>query len=223
MKNYTLCFTVIFLMVTIGLHAQSAAMQAQRHTMQFHQQAMQAHRQAMQSHQMFMNMHIMRSNNMMVRKTNGKYKFNIITLDGDTIVASKKVKINFLEPLAKLTIKTKEGERSFAPHETKEIFIKQKSNYVKGILRDSIWIFNTFSTSEVKFYGLAPVKELGYLNWFQAEGDSVRVITKENMQQLMKGYEKAEKALDKGKTGHAIYYYIREDNKRNKDKEQKKH
>lgn len=203
--------------LTIGIYAQSAAMEAQRVNQQFQQQAIQAHRQAVHSHQQFMNMHIMRTMNTPVNKTSGKYKFNVVTTEGDTIKASKKLKISFFAPLTELTIKTKEGEKTFKPEQTKEIFIKKKSDYIRGIQQDSIWIFNTWSTTNVKFFGTNPEKELGYLGWFQEEGGPIRVIAEDNMEKLMQGYDKALKALNKGKVGHAVYYYIKENKKREKE------
>ncbi|WP_101688332.1 hypothetical protein [Dysgonomonas massiliensis] len=220
MKKYQLIFmfAFAFMLMAIGLNAQNAAMQAQRVTQQHQQHAMMAHRAHMQMQRQFEHMNLMRMN-MHVKKIDGKYKFNVVTADGDTVVARKRLRVHFSKPMSEIKIKTDDGERIFKPADTKEIFIKHKSDYIKGIPNDSIWIFNTFSSSDVKFYGMFPAIEMGYLGWFQTEGDSIRTITKDNMQELMQGYDKSLKALKKNKTGHAIYYYLKEEKKRSKSKD----
>lgn len=259
------------------LQAQSAAMQAQRQTAQFQQFAMQSARLFHQQSQMFQNMYIMR-NNMRgnLPSAGGKYKFSVVTLNGDTIKAKKNVKISFYEPIKTLELKTDLGMETIKPKETKEIFVKKGKHVLTGIpytvynktkkaesdsiqteakqktenpikelqiktgleetsfgskstleflkdkqtqdktIREVYWIFKTYSIDNINFYSPFPEYDVAYLLLYQIGDDSIKSITPEVITELVKGNEKAEKALRKKKPGKALDIFIKAEMKKRK-------
>ncbi len=213
MRNYTQIGILLSLFLVISLHvdAQSHAMQAQR-------VAMQAHNNFIHQSRMFQNMVLMNNMNRGTGKQKfaEKYKFSIIDLDGDTIQAKKKVKINFNEPIKNLKIKTKSGEETFNPKETKEVFIKKGKQQISGIPYDNYWAFNTYSVNNLKLYSPFPEVGMGYVTLYQLGNDSIKPITSDVVAELVKGNEKAEKALSKNQMGKALDVYIKAEKKKEK-------
>lgn len=151
------------------------------------------------------------------KKNQGKYKFYIVALNGDTIDSKKKLKVLFTKPIDKLTYGKKSKQITYTPDQTKEIFVKDKSKTIRGIPHEDNWVFNTISTQNVKFYAPFPESDIAYITYYQPEGDSIKVLNKDAMKMLVAGNAKAQKQLEKGKTGKALKIFIDSEHKKEKN------
>ncbi|WP_165045118.1 hypothetical protein [Dysgonomonas sp. ZJ709] len=206
MYNYkhTLLLLLILLCPSLQstIHAQVSAMH------------MRMHQQAMYTNDMMRRFRTQGMDIGNTKKTQAKYKFYIVNLNGDTLDTKKKIKIPFYQPISKLTYKNKSGEISFTPDQTKEIFVKKLNRTISGIENGGYWAFKTFSTSSLNLYAPFPEDDINFVTHYQLKGDSIRVLTIESAEKIVAGNEKAMKALKKKKLHNAMKIYLKSEMKR---------
>ncbi|MFV0420485.1 MAG: hypothetical protein ACK5KT_17390 [Dysgonomonas sp.] len=207
------CKTFILLLAILSCSIISE-LKAQAHA----QAAMRTHMQAVRTHEQmtrqFQHMNLMMMNGQKVKKFQEKYKFNIVTLNGDTILNKKKITVSFSKPIKEIMIKYKKEKNTYTPDQTKEIYLKQSGRIVTGIPYNDYWIFNMHSTGNLKLYAPFPEKDITYAAFYQMPGDSIKMITEEFVTRLVAGNLKAEKQLKKRKVLKALEIYIKEENKK---------
>ncbi len=213
MKNIRGLLFISFI-ITIGFTNHTFAQQHAMNAMRVHQQAVRTH---MHQAQQFQNMVLMNQHNRMIKKYSGKYLFNVVTPDGDTITATKKTKVEFFSPVKELTIKVDKEKKEFKPEDTKQIYFYQSKKKTEAIPYRDQWIFNTISTDKVKFYSNFPEPEIASLVLYQQPGDTIKEISVDDMKILMQGNEKALKDLEKKKLTNALSHYIKAEHKKEKD------
>lgn len=206
-KIFILLLAILPCGINSGLKAQAHA-----------QAAMRTHMQAVRTHQQmarqFQHMNLMRMDGSRVKKHEGKYKFNIVTLSGDTIINKKKTTVLFSKPIKEITIKNKKVTSIYTPDQTKEIYFKRAGRIINGITHEDYWIFNMHSTKNLKLYAPFPEEDITYAALYQFNGDSIKMITEKFVKELITGNAKAEKAFNKNKILKALEIYIKEENKK---------
>lgn len=204
---------ILILLFFIGISALSLQLKAQPHA----HAAMRTHMQAVRTHQQmasqFQNRNIMMSNWMHMKKYQEKYKFTIVTNDGDTI-SNKKIKVSFLEPFKEIVIKNKKEKITYTPKEVKELYLSKSGRTINGIPYKDYWIFNMHSTPNFKLYSPFPQEEIDYATLYQMNGDTIKEITEDFVKELVAGNAKAEKELKKKKVMKALSIYLKEENKK---------
>lgn len=215
--------TLLTLILFFGsLLCQAQMSQIQQMNQQMHQRM---HMQAIQNSQRFMNnMMWQMSMNKPAKKVYDRYKFEIVTLSGDTITSNKKTGISFYSPVDSITLVDKDKkERVVYPKETKNIFIKQKWGTVVGTPynNSSSWLFKTDSVNNVKFYAIFPEPGIEYITHYQIDNDTITSVTAESLKPLVADYPKAIGQLEKKKKNlyKALSIYVKEEKKKARRKD----
>ena len=212
----TTLFTIILLFVSLLCQAQMNMNQ------QMHQRM---HMQAFQNHQRFMNNMMWQMNaNKVIKKTDGKYKFGVVTQSGDSIVSHKKTRVSFYSPVDSITLISKEKEKQVIyPKETKSVFIKQKWGTVVGVPFDNNkhWVFKTDSVNNANLYAIFPEPGLEYITHYQIGDGEIISVTAESLISLVADYPKAVEQLEKKKKNlyKALSIYVKEEKKKEQKKE----
>lgn len=137
---------------------------------------------------------------------NGKYTFTIVFNDGSSV--EKKAAIDIKAEVH--TIKWKENSEKYVitPNETKEIFrMDEGGKKIKGIPMDSCWAFRV-GGRRIITYSVTSDVEAPTIAFIQNGREAPIVpLTKENLEPMVAGNEKAFELVQKGKLLKAVDEY----------------
>lgn len=144
----------------------------------------------------------------------GIYKFNLVTLKGDTIHCKRSTKMPLTESIKQLLVEERNNAYVYKPEHTKEIYVEKSNRIFRGIPHNDCWIFDVFSSGELTLFSLFPEKDIYYASMYRLNDGTIKSINKEFVEKLIAGNIKAEKALEKNDMKKALEIYIKDKKKK---------